>query len=201
MQNKKQAFLSTDNTKTLIKTLYQIHASDGGTLPLPTIQEQVPMLQQNWRELVLLDSYESITLDPVEELESINSRFVNTYRNMFEVADGHRIARRKLDSVDDYRTMDTTQAADVPLFNSEFRPRGTTVPAHQRIAPRMYAESSGRDRTRETIDTRSRGGNMDRLLREIDRPYKKIDDLDTVYYGQRPDESNTLLMSTRWRSG
>lgn len=193
-------FLGPDNTRVLIKTLYQKHRKDGGTFHINTFNEQVPTLMANWKETHTLDTYESLVFDPVGEIEYINSCFVKTFWPMFSVGDDYK-SIPKLQTPADYHNLDTSSPEDISVSSQVYR-FDNNIPLYQKLPDRHY------DRANEGSGLRGRSieqdsysvGDMDKLLNHVNKSYNKVDTNDVPYYGQLPDDSNDTLTSTLWAS-
>ena len=191
--DKKSIFLGIGNTDRVIKRFFLAHNNDGGSMPIETFREQIPHLMRSWRGTAILNSYESIGVDPVSEIEKANDDLFATYWNMFAVGDDYRRVPKFLTPAD-YTTYDTTPRADVSVDKSVYR-YNNTIPIYQQIPTRHYdrdADGSGlrgRSLQQETVER----GSMADVWDTVNQPYKRVDTLDEQYYGQAPDDTTTRL--------
>ena len=189
-------FLKLSNQEILIKRMYQRHVRDGGQRPISTFREQVPQFMLSWKKTHTFDTYESLIFDPVSEMEAINNEFMDTFWPAFSVGDEYKTLPR-LDTPADYHNLDTKAPEDVWVSSSMYRDNNA-IPIWQgtKLQRNQDRTHEGNGLTGRSLDqTTSSCGDLDELLKYIDRPYRTVDYLDDEpYYGQSRDEGTTILI-------
>lgn len=209
-KTKKQMFMSTNNQNILIKKIYQRHVEDGGQLTLDVFNLKIPHLMKSWHKLDSLDSYESlIWQDPDVELLKINEDFERMVWPEFSTGRDYKTIPFNYlahASAEDMRNLDIPRTCTDINTNNQMYRFDNTIPLYQRQPARWYArdnyngDSGLKYASYEQPDQGNRFGDMSLVAETLDKPYKKVDTLDTPYYGQELDDYSYRLTDTLWET-
>lgn len=169
-------FLQDVNVRRVCYEVYRRHIASGGSMTQAAVNARVSELMRKWKKLPILDSYESIDLDPQVELFKIDSIFIGEIMPQFDM--GQTINLPKLETRDDYLTLDTGR--DNRVRNRYGRNTN-------------FASSSDMPSEEESI---LYGWDMQEFIQEADRPYDGV--AEYGYYGNTYDGTD-ILTDTDYR--